>query len=61
MLEWLEKFINSCNKTIVIVSHDRYFLDKVVNKIILIDNGEEEIFNGNFVIFTSVYTFIVVK
>ena len=53
MLEWLEKFINSCNKTIVIVSHDRYFLDKVVNKIILIDNGEEEIFNGNYSYFLN--------
>lgn len=53
MLEWLEKFINSCNKTIVIISHDRYFLDKVVNKIILIDNGEEEIFNGNYSYFLN--------
>ena len=53
MLEWLEKFINSCNKTIVIVSHDRYFIDKVVNKIILIDNGEEEIFNGNYSYFLN--------
>lgn len=48
MLEWLEKFLSTCNKTIIIVSHDRYFLDKVVNKIILIDNGEEEIFFGNY-------------
>ena len=35
-------------KTIVIVSHDRYFLDKVTNKTILISNGEEEIFHGNY-------------
>ena len=48
MLEWLEKYLSNCNKTIVIVSHDRYFLDKVVNKVILIDNGEEEIFYGNY-------------
>ncbi len=48
MLEWLEKYLSSCNKTIVIVSHDRYFLDKAVNKVILIDNGEEEIFHGNY-------------
>ncbi|MBR6137566.1 MAG: ABC-F family ATP-binding cassette domain-containing protein [Bacilli bacterium] len=48
MLEWLEKYLSNCNKTILIVSHDRYFLDKVVNKVILIDNGEEEIFNGNY-------------
>lgn len=48
MLEWLEKYLSNCNKTIIIVSHDRYFLDKVVKKTILIDNGEEEIFNGNY-------------
>ena len=48
MLEWLEKYLSTCNKTIIIVSHDRYFLDKVVTKTILIDNGEEEIFHGNY-------------
>ena len=48
MLEWFEKYLSTCNKTIVIVSHDRYFLDKVVGKVILIDNGEEEIFHGNY-------------
>ena len=48
MLEWLEKYLISCNKTIIIVSHDRYFLDKVSTKTILIDNGEEEIFHGNY-------------
>ena len=48
MLEWLEKYLSSCNKTILIVSHDRYFLDKVATKVILIDNGEEEIFHGNY-------------
>lgn len=48
MIEWLENYLVSCNKTIIIVSHDRYFLDKVVNKVILIDNGEEDIYFGNY-------------
>ena len=48
MLEWLENFINNYKKTVLIVSHDRYFLDKVANKIILINNGKEEIFHGNY-------------
>ncbi len=48
MLEWLENFLNNYKKTVVIISHDRYFLDKVVKKIILIDNGHEEIFHGNY-------------
>lgn len=47
-LEWLESFIKNYNKTVLIVSHDRYFLDKVINKIILIDNGNSELFNGNY-------------
>ena len=48
MLEWLENFINNYKKTVLIVSHDRYFLDKVANKIILINNGKEEIYHGNY-------------
>lgn len=47
-LEWLENFIKDYKKTILIVSHDRYFLDKVANKIILIDKGISEIFHGNY-------------
>lgn len=47
-LEWLENFINDYKKTVLIVSHDRYFLDRVATKIILIDNGVSEIFNGNY-------------
>lgn len=48
MIEWLENYLINSNKTMIIVSHDRYFLDKVVNKVVLIDNGEEEIFHGNY-------------
>ena len=48
MIEWLENYLNNCNKTMIIVSHDRYFLDKVVNKVVLINNGEQEIFFGNY-------------
>lgn len=48
MIEWLENFLLNLKKTIVIASHDRYFLDKVTNKTILISNGEEEIFHGNY-------------
>lgn len=48
MLEWLENYLENVSKTIIIVSHDRYFLDKVATKTILIDNGEEEVFHGNY-------------
>ncbi len=47
-LEWLEEFLYQYNGTILIVSHDRYFLDKIANKIILIENGKAIIFHGNY-------------
>lgn len=50
-LEWFEDYLKQYNGTILIVSHDRYFLDKVSNKTILIENGKEIIFNGNYSFF----------
>ncbi len=47
-LEWFEQFLSSYKGTIVISSHDRYFLDKVATKIVLIDNGKEEVYHGNY-------------
>ena len=48
MLEWLEDYLNKYRGTIIVVSHDRYFLDKVTNKTILIENGKALVFNGNY-------------
>ncbi len=47
-LEWLEDFLNKYKGTIVIVSHDRYFLDKITTKTILIENGKSIIFHCNY-------------
>ena len=47
-LEWLEKYLKSYKGTIIIVSHDRYFLDKISKKIILLENGETTIFHTNY-------------
>ena len=47
-LEWFEQFLSNYKGTIVISSHDRYFLDKVANKKVLIDRGKSEIFFGNY-------------
>ena len=47
-LEWLESYLKSYNGTIILCSHDRYFLDKVVSKIVLIERGKSEIFFGNY-------------
>ena len=47
-LEWFEDFIKKYKGTILLVSHDRYFINKVSNKIVLIERGKEVIFNGNY-------------
>jgi len=50
-LEWFEDFIKKYKGTILLVSHDRYFIDKVSSKIVLIERGKEIIFNGNYTYF----------
>lgn len=52
-LEWLEKFLNSYKGTVVLISHDRYFLDKVVNKIILLEKGKTIVYFGNYSYFVK--------
>lgn len=47
-LEWLENYIKSYKGTIIVVSHDRYFLDKVSEKVIEIEDGKIEIYKGNY-------------
>ena len=47
-LEWLEDYLYKYNGSILVVSHDRYFLDKVTNKTILIENGKAIVFHGNY-------------
>ncbi len=47
-LEWFEEYLNTYSGTVLIVSHDRYFLDRVINKIICIENGSEDIYYGNY-------------
>lgn len=47
-LEWFEQYLNTYKGTVLIVSHDRYFMDKVVNKTISLENGKSEIYNGNY-------------
>ena len=47
-LEWLEEYLSNYRGSILISSHDRYFLDKVANKTVLIDRGKSETFFGNY-------------
>lgn len=47
-IEWLEKLLTEGAKTILMVTHDRYFLDNVCNQIIEIDNGKIFPYQGNY-------------
>ncbi|MGE5329474.1 MAG: ribosomal protection-like ABC-F family protein [Deltaproteobacteria bacterium] len=47
-IEWLEVFLKEYHGTILIISHDRFFLDRVVGKIIEIEDGKATTFNGNY-------------
>lgn len=48
MIEWLEDYLLSRSITLLIITHDRYFLDKVCNRIIELDNGKVYKYNGNY-------------
>ena len=47
-LEWFEEYLNNYKGALLLVSHDRYFMDRVCNKIICIENGHEDIYYGNY-------------
>ncbi len=47
-LSWLEEYLKSSGKTALIVSHDRYFLDKVTSKTLEIENTHSKLYNGNY-------------
>lgn len=47
-IEWLENYLKSYSGTVLIISHDRYFLDRVVTKIVEIEEGETSLYNGNY-------------
>jgi len=46
--EWLEEYIRSFRGTVVAISHDRYFLDRTVNRIIEVQDGKAEFYSGNY-------------
>jgi ATPase subunit of ABC transporter with duplicated ATPase domains len=47
-IEWLEQFLRETDKTVIVVSHDRFFLDRVSNRIIEVIAGEIEDYRGNY-------------
>lgn len=48
VIEWLENYLSRNNLTILLVTHDRYFLDRICNKIIEIDRQSIYTYDGNF-------------
>ncbi len=47
-ISWLETYLKGYDGSVIIVAHDRYFLDRVVTKIIELDNGAATVFSGNY-------------
>lgn len=47
-LEWFEQFLAHYKGTVIVSSHDRYFLDKVATKTIFIDKGKADVYHGNY-------------
>ncbi len=48
MIEWLEEWLQSTNLTLLMVTHDRYFLERVCNRIIELDGGQIYHYTGNY-------------
>nr|WP_208752836.1 ABC-F type ribosomal protection protein [Bacillus cereus] len=47
-VEWLEQFLKEYNGTVIVISHDRYFLDEVVTKIFDLEDGEIHVYHTNY-------------
>ncbi|RKD30510.1 ribosomal protection-like ABC-F family protein [Thermohalobacter berrensis] len=47
-VEWLEDYLKEYRGTVLIISHDRYFLDRVVNRIVEIEDKKSSIYDGNY-------------
>ncbi|MGM9636348.1 MAG: ATP-binding cassette domain-containing protein [Eubacteriales bacterium] len=47
-IEWLEKYLAGCRKTVLVISHDRYFLCKVTDKTLELENCKAKLYGGNY-------------
>ena len=52
-IRWLETYLIGYKGTVLVVSHDRYFLDRTVSKIIELENGKSTIFGGNYSVYAD--------
>lgn len=47
-LEWLEEYLQTFPGTIILISHDRYFLDRLATEIAALENGKIKVYSGNY-------------
>ena len=47
-IAWLENYLNNYDGAVLIVSHDRYFLDRIVTKVVELEHGTSRVYNGNY-------------
>ncbi len=52
-LAWLEDYLKNGAKTVIIISHDRYFLDKVTTKTLEIENNHSKMYNGSYSVYAE--------
>lgn len=52
-IEWLESFLSAYKGAVLVVAHDRYFLDKIVKKVVDLDNGTAHTYQGNYTAFSE--------
>lgn len=50
-IEWLEQYLNTRKGSLIMITHDRYFLDRVTNRILEIDKGKLYSYSGNYSVF----------
>ncbi|WP_298840964.1 ABC-F family ATP-binding cassette domain-containing protein [Clostridium sp.] len=51
IIDWLEKFLNKRKGALLMITHDRYFLDRITNKIIELDKGNLYSYDGNYSVY----------
>ena len=56
-IEWLEDYLKTSNVSFIVISHDRYFLDSVVDKIYHIEQGHLKEYTGNYSTYLKTYEF----
>ena len=51
IIDWLEKFLNKRKGALLMITHDRYFLDRITNKILELDKGNLYSYDGNYSVY----------